>query len=136
MSTLIKTMTQPQTLSTFKDQLLQSEDIQKLIAKEYGTEAEAAIGRFRAGDDSDLWDLIEENKQEISASPEEVIEAAAPDDDIFEIEVWSTGPVFWIRANEFDDIGYFGSLADARAYAEMEFEGPISELLARGEDEE
>ena len=37
-------MTQPQPLSTFKRQLLQSEDIQKLIAKEYGTEADAAIG--------------------------------------------------------------------------------------------
>ena len=66
----------------------------------------------------------------------ELVEAAAPDDDIFEVEIWSTGPVFWIRANEFDDIGYFSSLAEARAYAEEFFEGPISELLARGEDEE
>ena len=124
-------MTQPQPLSAFKDQLLQSEDIQKLIAGEYGQETDAAIGRFRSGDDGDLWDLIEENKQEISGSPEEVIEAAAPDDDIFEIEIWSTGPVFWIRANEFDDIGYFGSRDEARRYAEMEFEDPISELRER-----
>ena len=129
-------MTQPQPLSAFKDQLLQSGDIQKLIAGENGQEIDAASGRFRSGDDGDLWDLIEENKQEISASPEEVIEAAAPDNDIFEIEIWSTGPVFWIRANEFDDIGYFPSLADARRYAEMEFEDPISELRERGEDEE
>ena len=127
-------MTQPKPLSAFKDQLLQSGDIQNLIAGKYGPEA--AEGRFRSGDDGDLWDLIEDNKQEISASPEEVIEAAAPDDDIFEVEIWSTVPVFWIRANEFDDIGYFSSLAEARAYAEEFFEGPISELLARGEDEE
>ena len=128
---IIKTMTQPQPLSTFKDQLLQSEDIQKLIAEEYGPEADAAIGRFRAGDDGDLWDPIEENKQEISGSPEESIDAAAPDDDIFEIEIWSTGPVFWIRANEFDDIGYFPSRDEARRYAEDFFEGLISELRER-----
>ena len=124
-----------QPLSTFKDQLLQSGDIQKLIAEEYGPEAEAAIGRFRSGDDGDLWDLIEDNKQEISGSPMEVIDAAAPDDDIFGIEIWSTGPVFWIQANEFDDIGYFSFLDEARAYAEDFFEGFISELREREEDE-
>ena len=132
----MKTLTQPQPLSTFKDQLLQSGDIQKHNAEEYGPEAEAAIGRFRSGDDGDLWDLIEDNKQEVSDSPVEVIDAAAPDDDVFGIEIWSTGPVFWIRANEFDDIGYFPSLADARAYAEDFFEGFISELQERREDEE
>jgi hypothetical protein len=131
----MKTLTQPQPLSTFKDQLLQSEDIQKLIAGEYGPEADAAIGRFRSGDDDALWDLIEDNKQEISGSPEEAIDAAAPDDDIFGIEIWSTGPVFWIRANEFDDIGYFPSLPEARAYAEVEFESHITELAEREEEE-
>jgi ABC-type glycerol-3-phosphate transport system substrate-binding protein len=131
----MKTLTQPQPLSTFKDQLLQSGDIQKLIAEEYGPEADAAIGRFRAGEDGDLWDLIEDNKQEISGSPVEVIDAAAPDDDIFGIEIWSTGPVFWIRANEFDDIGYFPSLPEARAYAEVEFESLIAELSEREEEE-
>jgi len=124
-------MTQPKPLSAFKDQLLQSGDIQKLIAREYGPEADAATGRFRSGDDGDLWDLIEDNKQEISGSPKEAIEAAAPDNDIFEIHIWSTGPVFWIQANEFDDIGYFASLNEARAYAEEEFEGFISELRER-----
>lgn len=38
-------MSQPQPLSFFKDQILQSEDIQKLIAEEYGPEADAALGR-------------------------------------------------------------------------------------------
>jgi len=128
-------MTKPQPLSTFKDQLLQSEDIQKLIAEEYGPEADAAIGRFRSGDDGDLWDLIEDNKDATFGTLEVSIEAAAPDDDIFGIEIWSTGPVFWIRANEFDDIGYFPSLPEARAYAEVEFESHINELSEREEEE-
>ena len=128
-------MTQPKPLSAFIDQLLQSEDIQNLITHEYGPEAGAAIERFKSGDADDLLNLIEEKKQEIAHSPEETIDAAAPDCDFFEIELWSTGPVFWIRANEYDDIGYFPSLAEARAYAEMEYEGPISELTEREKEE-
>ena len=124
-------MTQPKPLNAFKDRLLQSGDIQQLIAEEYGPEADAAIGRFRAGDDGDLWDLIEDNKDATFGTLEVSIDAAAPDDDIFEIQIWSTGPVFWIRANEFDDIGYFGSRDEARRYAEVEFEGLISELRDR-----
>ena len=128
-------MTKPQPLSTFKDQLLQSEDIQKLIAEEYGPEADAAIGRFRSGDDGDLWDLIEDNKDATFGTLEVSIDAAAPDDDVFGIEIWSTGPVFWIRANEFDDIGYFPSRDEARRYAEVEFESHINELSEREEEE-
>jgi ABC-type glycerol-3-phosphate transport system substrate-binding protein len=128
-------MTQPQPLSTFKDLLLQSGDIQKLIAGEYGPESDAAIGRFRSGDDGDLWDLIEDNKDATFGTLEVSIEAAAPDDDIFGIEIWSTGPVFWIRANEFDDIGYFPSRDEARRYAEVEFESHINELSEREEEE-
>jgi hypothetical protein len=124
-------MTQPKPLITFKDQLLQSGDIKNLIAEEYGPEADAAIGRFCSGDDGDLWDLIEDNKDATFGTLEVSIDAAAPDDDIFEIQIWSTGPVFWIRANEFDDIGYFGSRDEARRYAEVEFEGLISELRDR-----
>ena len=70
-------MTQPKPLSAFKDQLLQSEDIQKLIAGEYGQETDAAIGRFRSGDDGDLWDLIEENKDATFGTLEVSIDAAA-----------------------------------------------------------
>ncbi|MEI7912394.1 MAG: hypothetical protein WCK77_22405 [Verrucomicrobiota bacterium] len=129
-------MTEPQELSTFKDQLLQSEDIQKLIAEEYGPGADDAIERFQSGDADELWDLIEANKDATFGTSEVTIEAAAPDDDIFEIEIWSIGPLFWIRAKEFDDIGYFDSLAEAQIYAEDFFEGFITELQEREEVEE
>jgi hypothetical protein len=68
-------MIKPQPLSAFKEQLIQSGDIQKLIADQYGQEADTATGRFRSGDDGDLWDLIEDNKQEMSGFQEETIEA-------------------------------------------------------------
>lgn len=41
-------MTQPQPLSTFKDQLLQFGEIQKLIDREFGPEADVAIERFKS----------------------------------------------------------------------------------------
>jgi len=129
-------MNQPQPLSSFKEQLLQSEEIKALIASEFEAEAEAALERFRSGDDEQLWDLIENNKQEVSGSPEETIDAAGPDDDIFEIAIWSVGPVYWIGAPEFDDIGYFTSLAEARSHAEDEFESFITELQERQNEED
>lgn len=56
------------------------------------------------------------------------------------IEILQSGPLFWIRANEFDDIRYFPSEAEATAYAGMQYEGPISALEERqmedGDDEE
>ena len=68
---------------------------------------------FNAGQIDDLLDLIEDNKFEISGSPEHTIDGAAPDEDIFKIEIWKVGPVYCIRACEFDDIGYFSSRGDA-----------------------
>jgi hypothetical protein len=112
-------MTQPQPLSTFKDLLLQSGDIQKLIAGEYGPESDAAIGRFRSGDDSDLWDLIENYKYETFGKLVKRIRARGSEP--FNVEIWSLGPVFWIRANEFDDIGYFASRQDVIACAVATF---------------
>jgi len=88
------------------------------------------------GDADELWDLIEDHKQDFSRSPVDVIEGAAPDYDVFEIEIWSTGQVFWIRANEFDDIGYFPSLKEARGYAENFFESYITDLAERDNEEE
>jgi len=129
-------MTTPRPLQEFKDLLLKSKAIKNLVAEHYGPTAKARMKQFQEGNIDDLLDLIEENKQELSGSPEETIEGAAPDNDVFEIELWAAGPVFWIRANEFDDIGYFSSLKDARTHAQREFEDFISELAEREDDAE
>ncbi|MBU6301989.1 MAG: hypothetical protein KGS60_10575 [Verrucomicrobia bacterium] len=127
-------MNQPQPLSAFKDQILSCPKILDLIANHYGGEVEAALARFQAGNDDDLWDLIADQKRGSLEEFATSLMAAAPDDDVFEIEILSAGPVFWIRANEFEDIGYFGSQYDALVYAEDYFDPYISELADREEE--
>ena len=129
-------MIEPQPLQSFTNILLKSKAIKKLVTEHYGAEARQRMKQFRAGEINDLLDLIEDYKFEMSGSPKESIDGAAPDDDIFQIEIWAVGPIYCIRANEFDNIGYFSSLEEARIYAEFEFEGFISELAERGQDEE
>lgn len=129
-------MKDPKPLKEFVAVLLKSKAVKELIAVHYGSEAKERMEQFKAGEIDDLLDLIEENKFEMSGSPEDTIDGAAPDDDVFSIELWAVGPVYCIRANEFDDIGYFSSLKEARVYAEDEFEGFISELAEREDYDE
>jgi hypothetical protein len=124
-------MTEPKPLHEYKDLLLKSTVIKQLVAEHYGPTAKEQMKEFAAGNMEDLLELIEEKKQELSASPKAIIEAAAPDDDVFEIRIWAAGPVCWIEANEFDDIGYFSSLKEAEDYVSFAFEGPISALAER-----
>ncbi len=128
------TQPKPKPLSAFKEEILASKTILDLISSHYGAEKDATIDRFKSGDDTDLWDLIEDEKRDSLEEFEDSLTAAAPDDDVFEIEIMSAGPVFWIRANEFEDIGYFCSRKDAVAHAEEYFESYISELADREEE--
>ncbi|MFY7818459.1 MAG: hypothetical protein ACOVRB_08850 [Akkermansiaceae bacterium] len=123
-------MTTPQPLHHYKELLLHSDFVKELIQSEYEDDAQDAIDRFNAGDDDELWDLLEDHKYD-RWSPEETIEAAGPDYDIFEIEIFALGPVFFIRANEFDEIGYFDSVSDAISYAKSEYEEWINALDER-----
>jgi hypothetical protein len=59
------------------------------------------------------------------------LEGAAPDNDTFWININRSGPLYWIRAVEFDDEYYFSSEADATEYAERNFESFITELAER-----
>ena len=51
----------------------------------------------------------------------------------FDIEIRSFGPLYWIHANEFDDIGYFASEEDAHQFASEEY-GPYIDALDEDED--
>jgi hypothetical protein len=92
-------MTPPKPLPAFKEEILESKTILDLLSRRYGAEKDDTIDRFQSGDDTDLWDLIEEEKRDSLEEFEHSLTAAAPDDDAFEIEIISAGPIFWIRAN-------------------------------------
>lgn len=81
-----------------------------------------------------LEDCLKEEASEV-----DTIEAAGGCEHYFNIEIQSFGPVFWIQANEFDDIGYFGSENEAVEYARREYAVYIEtfeQLEAEAEDEE
>ena len=115
-------MTSPKPLDQFMESLLASPEIQQFIKERYGKQSSAKLAKFQSGDTDELHDLLIDHKQEIAGYPEETHQAS----DGFDVELWKLGPVFWIHANEFDDMGYFDSLAAARDYAEEQF-GPLDE---------
>lgn len=71
----------------------------------------------------ELEDLVKNQSIEV-----DTIEAAGGYDHYFNIEIQSFGPVFWIQASEFDDIGYFGSETEAVEHARDEYATYIETL--------
>jgi hypothetical protein len=129
-------MNSPKDISEFKDAILASEEIRALVQDELGKEADEKWAAFQRGENlDDLYDLISDNG---TCFGEEVggFEGAAPDNDTFPITIWMVGPLFFVTANEFDDLKYFGSLKDAEDYAGDYFSSFIGELNAREQDED
>jgi hypothetical protein len=58
-------------------------------------------------------------------------QGAAPDNDTFGIQTWRIGPLYFVTANEFAGLKYFGSLEEAESYAWEEFSGHIEALNDR-----
>jgi hypothetical protein len=93
--------------------------------------AESKSSNFQEFFDSgELEDLI---KNESSYT--DTIQASGGPDLEFDIEIQSFGPVFWIQANEFDDIGYFATEKEAHEYALEEYAPYIGEPEEFDEDE-
>jgi len=70
-----------------------------------------------------IHEMVHNEAQEVGS-----INGLGPDNDVFPIDIMRYGPVFFIRAPEFDDKGYLSSVKEARAYAEGEFEPYITAL--------
>ncbi len=64
----------------------------------------------------ELEDLVKNHSVEV-----DTIEAAGGCEHYFNIEIKAFGPVYWIQAYEFDDIGYFGSEKEAVEHAREEY---------------
>jgi hypothetical protein len=66
---------------------------------------------------------------------EEEFEASGGPEHIFNVEIYSFGPVYSIRANEFDDIEYFATKKEAEEYALSEY-GPYIDTFEELEEDE
>lgn len=97
--------------------------------------AREALDAFRDGrDEATVYDAIEQEKD--SENIEKTIEALGSYDEEFDILICSAGPLYFVRANEFDDMEWFGGCDDAKAFAEGEFESFITALSEREEEDE
>jgi len=132
-------MSDPVDIESFLPDLLASEEVKSIIWKEYGKkEAPKKWETFQKGEEIDeLYDLLENNKCNSDfGEMVDAIDGAAPDNDIFQIEIWRLVTAYWIRANEFDDIGYFRTQEEAYDYASTEFSSFIDELNERQKEED
>lgn len=107
----------PRSADAFLDLLLGSKEVLAACEADLGARAASAIERARNGDSTDFLEWFEEWRMNNTDNIADEIDAAAPYDDVFAIEIVEAGPIFWIRANEFDDICYFDSLEAARSHA-------------------
>ena len=123
-------MKQPEPLESFYPLLARDSEVQEKLTRQFAGRAPGILQQMEAGgglgDDADtvsdlLEDLVKNECCELST-----FYGRGPDD-FFPISICSLGPVSFIRASEFDDIGYFGSTAAARSHAEDEYEayGPF-----------
>ena len=129
-------MTEPRRAEEFIDPLLKSEEVVAACKEELGKQTADVISRAKDGDATAFLDWFEEWRMSNADTVAEEIEGAAPYNDTFAIEIIKAGPLFWIRANEFDDICYFKSLEDARSCVYEEFKGFINELAERRREED
>lgn len=126
----------PRSVDVFLDLLLRSKEVLAACQTDLGARAASVIEQARTGDSTDFLEWFEEWRMNNTDNIADEIDAAAPYDDVFAIEIVEAGPLFWIRANEFDDICYFDSLEAARSCAHEDFEGFINELAERRAEEE
>jgi hypothetical protein len=132
----------PQPLETFYPQFTRDSDVKAALKTEYGVRTADILRKMKAGqpleaDAAAVSDLIDRLVQDDSLEVETFYGRGS--DGFFPITICSLGPVSFIRASEFDDIGYFASTAAARSHAEDEYEpyGPfVDDPDAEDEDQD
>ena len=123
-------MKQPEPLESFYPQLAQDSEVQAKLKSRFAGRASSILQHMEhgsdLGDDADtVSDLLEALVTDECGEVDTFYGSGS--DGYFPITICSLGPVSFIRASEFDDIGYFGSTNDARSHAEDEYEpyGPF-----------
>lgn len=129
-------MTEPRPVEDFLGLLLNSQEVVEACRSELGTEADTMLANASSGNPADFLDWFGNWRMEGKEELVHQIEGAAPDNDTFSININRCGPLYWIRAVEFDDEYYFSSEEDATEYAESNFESFITELAERRKEED
>jgi hypothetical protein len=106
--------------------------VQTALRKEFGKHAPAILAKMKAGkslSDQELGahDTIHDLVSNNSIVADSLTGWSSADDDTFGINIMQFGSVFWIEAPEFDDIGYFDTLEDAKEAAKFNYEPFITE---------
>ena len=122
--------TSPQPLETFYPQLACDSNVQAALKTSLGVHADDILTKMKTGqpleaDEFVVSDLMDNLLQNDSIEVETFYGSGS--EGCFPISLWALGAITFIRAIEFDDIGYFGSTAAARSHAENEYEayGPF-----------
>lgn len=132
----IPLMSAPKDIAEFKDAILASEEIHALVQKELGKDADEKWAAFQRGESlDDLYELISDSETCYGEVAGE-FEGAAPDNDTFAIQTWRLGPLYFVTANEFAPLKYFGSVKEAEDYAWEDFSGYIDALNEREQEED
>jgi hypothetical protein len=129
-------MMNPKDISEFKDAILASEEIHALVQKELGKDADQKWAAFQRGESlDDLYELISDSETCYGEVVGE-FDGAAPENDTFAIQTWRLGPLYFVTANEFAPLKYFGSSKEAEDYAWEDFSGYIDALNEREQEED
>lgn len=124
-------MTEPRPAEEFVDLLLMSDEVMTACRADLGSDAEATLAEASKGNPADFLDWFSNWRTEGTEELVHGIEGAAPYNDTFWININRSGPLYWIRAMEFDDECYFATEEDAVQFAESNFESFITELAER-----
>lgn len=124
-------MAEPRPSEDFVYLLLKSEEVLTACKAELGDLATSVIDRAGNDDTGNFLDWFEEWRMNDHEDLVFQLEGAAPYNDTFSININRSGPLYWIRALEFDDECYFDSEKDATEYAERNFESFITALSER-----
>ena len=115
-------MCEPMKLEHFLQSLAQDQRVQEEIAARKGETLQDLL------DSGELEDFLKNEGDSI-----DTIEASGGPEHCFDIEIRAFGPVYWIQAHEFDDIGYFASEKEAHQFASEEY-APYIDTLDEYED--
>lgn len=119
----------------FYEELLAYDSFEFALSEEFEDKAQDIIEAIKKKNmDKDTsnklydvaYDLVKNEGVEVYT-----LEAGAPYDDIFDIQIMNYGPVFWILAVEFDDVEFFESFWGAFYYAVGEWTPFIDTLVER-----